>query len=406
MNKILNLLVLAVKGFICVYLPVILLLFITYEIILGKSMQLDWDRIILYAAIIGAGTIRNYMHISMEENVKSFEYLKTVIEKGRWELIEQGEHSLLIKPTFDFPFRIFIKNTVQIRYANKVAIIEGPWFYANALASDIRGKSGIWTKRATGIGALLLIIAFVSIPVLEETGVIWNLKQSVHGSQIENVEIIEINPNDVLGNTIENTNNYGYGVENDEYMFYINDHLNLIRVNKNFQDKNYLIQKPGGTGISRLNITGDWIFYSSGKTLNRIKIDGTDNKTIYKLGYPLDIHMKENWIYFINHSDDSNVYRMDINGRNLDRFLEIQVLDIALYDDRLFFSYKKDGNGYVESICLDGSDRRIELNTLANDLTIKDGYYYFISEDYTLNRIEVGKNAPKETLVDERFHPI
>lgn len=402
MNKGQNPLIIAIKGFIYIYLPVVLLLFIIYEIILGWDMNLSWDRIILDAVIIGIWTISNYIHKLVKEKVVDFEYLETVIKKGRWKLLEQRENSLLIKPEFDFPFRMLINDTVQIQYSDKIAIIEGPWYYVNALANDIRGKSSIWTKGITSMGALVLIIALVSIPVLFEERVLWNLRLSYHNTQVKDVEMIEINPQEVLGNTNENTNNYGLGVENEEYMFYVKDHLNLIRANKDFQDKNYLIQKPSGTGISRLNMAGDWIFYSSGKTLNRIKIDGTDNQTIYKLGYLSDIHMKENWIYFINPSDGFSVYRMDINGRNLERFLRVQASDIALYGDRLFFSHEEDGNGYLESIGLDGSHRRVERKVFAKDLTIRGGYYYFIGEDYRLNRIEVDKNAQKQILVDEK----
>ncbi|MEG6521279.1 DUF5050 domain-containing protein [Desulfotomaculum sp. 1211_IL3151] len=401
MKKIQNILTLVIKGSIYIYLPVILLLFIICEVILGRDINLSWNGIILYAVSIGVWT-KNYIHRLVKEKVVDFEYLETILKKGRWKLLEQKENSLLIKPEFDFPFRMLIKDTVQIQYSDKTAIIEGPWYYVNALVNDIRGKSSIWTKGVTSIGAFVLVIVLVAIPFLFDEGVLWSLRLSYHNSQVKDVEIIEIKPQGVLGNTNENTNNYGFGVENEEYVFYVEDHLNLIRASKDFQDKNYLIQKASGTGISRLNIAGDWIFYSSGKTLNRIKIDGTDNQTIYKLSYLSDIHMKENWIYFINPFDVFNVYRMDINGRNLERFLRIQASDIALYGDRLFFSHEGDGNGYVESIGLDGNDRRVECQVFAKDLTIREDYCYFIGEDFRLNRIKVDKNAQKQILVDEK----
>lgn len=242
----------------------------------------------------------------------------------------------------------------------------------------------------------------VSIPVFNELGFLWEIKKNRHNSFVKNVQVIEIESGEIVRNSIENTNNYGFGVENEEYVFYVENHLNLIRANKDYQDKTYLIQKSGGTGISRLNIVGDWIFYASGENLNRIRIDGTDNEIIYKSGYLLDIHIKGKWIYFINLSDNFNVYRMDINGRNLERFLKIQASDIALYDDKLIFSHENDGKAYVESILYDGSERNVELEVVANDLIKLDGYYYFIGDGYKLYKSQVDGKAAPQLLVDDK----
>ena len=401
MRKRQNILILALKGIIYIYLPIILILFIIYRVILGIDMNLSWDRIIVYAIIIDIWIIRNYIHKSIEQDVKDLSSMKISIMKGRWEITKQGENSLLVKPKFDFPFRLFINNIVQINYSEQRAIIEGPWYYVSNLEKDIKSKSSIWIRRITSIGVFPMIIVLVLMLVLSDLGGRWEIKKSRHNIYIKNVKIIEINSDEVFGNTIENTNNYGFGVENDEYVFYVKDHLNLIRANKDFRHKDYLIQKPSGTGISRLNIAGDWIFYTSGETLNRIRIDGTENEIIYKIGYLLDIHVKDNWIYFINFSDDSNVYRMNINGRNLERFLKVKASDIALYDDRMIFSHEEDGNGYVESINFDGSERKVELEVLVRDLTKWGEYYYYIGDDDRLYMNLINENMAPQILVDD-----
>ncbi|MFA7412813.1 MAG: DUF5050 domain-containing protein, partial [Tissierellaceae bacterium] len=160
--------------------------------------------------------------------------------------------------------------------------------------------------------------------------------------------------------------------------------------------------KSGGSNIMRLNLVEDWIYYSSGQTLNRISIDGNNDETIYKLGYPQNVYIKDNWIYFINFSDNSNIYKMDLNGRNLDRFLNVNASNMAIYDDRLIFSYREGENAYVESIGLDGSDRKIEFEDIAVDLVELGDYYYYIGEDYRLYRRDVEDSLDMQILVDDK----
>lgn len=243
-------------------------------------------------------------------------------------------------------------------------------------------------------------MVFISIPILRDKGLIWDIKKDIHNSFVKSVKEIQINPGDIVGNTVQNTNNYGYGVENDEYIFYVEDGLNLIRTNKDYEDKTYLIRKSSGTGINRLNLVGDWIYYSTGDSLSRISINGGNIRTIYKSGYLSDINIKDNDIYFINYSDNGKIYRMDINGRSLETFLDVSASDIAIYDDKIIFSHNDNGNIYVESINGDGSERRIELETLAYNLVKWEGYYYFIGEDYKLYKNKTDSITNPELLVD------
>ena len=86
----------------------------------------------------------------------------------------------------------------------------------------------------------------------------------------------------------------------------------------------------------------DWIFYSSGKTLSRMRIDGANNETIYKMGYLLDIHVLGNCIYFINPSDKFTVYRMDVNGQNVESLSQVgNWIFFMSSDDNMYSSQKR-----------------------------------------------------------------
>ncbi|MBK5252792.1 MAG: DUF5050 domain-containing protein [Peptostreptococcaceae bacterium] len=77
--------------------------------------------------------------------------------------------------------------------------------------------------------------------------------------------------------------------------------------------------------------------------MNRIKTGGTGQETIYSMSYLLDVHLLDNWIYFISHADHSSLYKMDINGKNLHALSDISIKDFSIYDGRIYFSHEKDG---------------------------------------------------------------
>jgi hypothetical protein len=183
----------------------------------------------------------------------------------------------------------------------------------------------------------------------------------------------------------------------------VEDHLNLVRTTKDFQDKTYLIQKSSGSGINRLNIVEGWIFYNTGKTLSRMRTDGTGQEVIYGLGYLTDIHVLGNWIYFISHSDNRAVYKMDVNGENLEKIIDREVSDLSIYDNRLFYSYGEGTEGFLESSNLEGQDRTTEMGIQVNDLVRWEGFDYFVGhEDYRLYRVSIGGMETPQVLVDDR----
>lgn len=402
MNKTVRNLILSFKGIVYIYAPVIFLLFIIYEVVLNRPMIFYWNGIVFQVIIIGIWTIRNYTHKTIDQDAEDFKTFKKSLEEHRWEIVEEDENILIVKPKFDFPFRLLIDDSLQIDYLDQKISISGPWYYAHNMVKDINEKPSFWTKKATNIVALIIVVSLALIPVFDEFGMTWKIKENRHESFIENIPVIQIDSGDGLGNSIQNINNQGQGVENEDYIFYVERDLRLVRVNKDYTDKIYLIEKSQGSNISRINLAGDWIFYTSGKDLNRIRIDGTENQTIYKSGYALDVHLKDNYLYFINLADHHNVYRIDINGRNLERLISVSALDISLYDNKILVSFRENNKSYVKSFSLDGLENKVELELLADNLVKWEGYYYFIGEDYKLYRNKTDGLTGPDLLVDKK----
>jgi hypothetical protein len=398
-----GLIVLIAKRLLFFVLPILIFVFVLYELVFDIDMKFLWPRLLIYTILIGLVTLRNYKYKSVEEPVESIGYLEDKISAGRWEMVENGESTFMLRPKFDFPYNLLSKDKVHVRYSDGIVSIEGPEYYVVNLVRDISGKRNPWISKITSIVFLILILIILSLPILLETGIIADLRINYHNYQARNVNKIVIQDANALGNTENNTNNYGFGAEYNDYIFYVENHLKLVRTNKDFQDKAYLIEKSSGTGISRLNIVDDWIFYSSGKTLSRMRIDGANNETIYKMGYLIDIHVLGNYVYFINPSDKFTVYRMDVNGQNLEKFINLPVHSIAIYDNRLFYSYGDEGEGFIESVDIEGKDKRTEMEIPVNDFIRWDDHYYFLGhDDYRLYRYEIGGGGDPQLLVDGR----
>ncbi len=385
-----DLLVLVMKRLLFFSLPIILFLYILYEIILGYQMENLWRTLIPYLVLITIATITSYTNKVREENLEDRLWLEKLEKSTRWRIVENNENKLVLKPGFDYPYNMLSKESLTLKLSEDKATIEGPSYYVDQLAKDLKGRSSKWMRRFASIGAFTLGLVIVSIPVVFESGMYWDLRIRYHNYSMRDVQEIEVQDQYTMGNTVDNTNNYGFGVETRNYFIYVEDNLNLVRTDKDFKMKEYLIQKDGGSGISRLNVAGEWVFYSSGESYNRMKLDGTEDQTIYKQGYVIEPHLMGGWIYFINFEDNHNIYRMDVNGQNLERFIQKRVSDLAIYDNRLIYSYMDEERGYVESVNMDGSDRRLEFETdsSVSNLSRWNDYWYYINGDYRLIRTE------------------
>lgn len=400
-----------VRRFVFFFTISLLILSIVLKDIFERHSVPLWLLILVVIPFIIAISVTSlYKQARAEEVIGDFKYLKRDIEESRFKVIEHRNDYFLLKPKFDYPYSLFNGDMVEVRYINETAIIEGPKYYVDTLIKDIRGDANKIIKLLSNISVSLLIIAMGILPLIPDSGIDWTFKRWFHNikMQVLSTDIIEVEDEEMLGNSIGNINNWGYAVEGEDYIFYVDDYINIVRTDKTFSGKLDLIDNrgQGGLAISQLNVIDDWIFYDKGTSLNRMRIDGTNNQTLYNSGYISDINIKGNWIYFINYEDNYNLYKMDLNGQNLTRLSKDKINNFAIYGDRLYFSHfnffePNDEDAYVESMTLDGSERRIELELVADKLSIHKGYFYYLGFDDKLYRNEMNNGKGPEILVDD-----
>lgn len=404
MDRNQNFIILTIKRFFYSGLHFIIFLYIFYEIILNGYVEVSWVKLIALVVLQSLLIARYFKYSSKKEKIEDIDQLQSSILEGKWKLLQREENELLLKPKFDYPYSILNNEILLIQYTDGTAIIKGTGYYVEQLSKDITGKSNKLKRRIVGIITFLIIGLAIYTPIFLKSGKDWDLRIKIHNYKMRNSQTITINDNSVNGNIVGNTNNYGYAAESNEYIYYI-DGLNIIKADKTFQNKDVLISKSQGTGFNRLNIIDDWVFYTSGKSLNRMAFDGTENKTIYSTSYLLDINTIGKWLFFINFSDNYNIYRIDVNGQNLQRFIDIEATDLATYEDRLIYSYKDNDRVYVESVDLDGNNRKTEFETYGEvrDLSKLNGDYYYIDNDSKLVRNEGDNFESTQTLINQKI---
>lgn len=400
MKEVKNWLNIAVRGTVFIYLPLALLFYWSYQSVFNMSPGIHWIFIFLYLLVFLRWLIDKYRHQSIEEEVQSFDGLDRLIEQGRFEVLDKRQAEMTVRPTFDIPFNLILDDRIFLYYADEKLRIEGPKHYIRILAKNIRGEESLWTRKSVSSLKFIYIGVLALIPVITESNLVWSMNVLRHNAFSNVREEIEASSDEAVGNSMVNAVNAGFAVETEDDIFYVENDLNLVRTDKSFESKNYLQQGEGGSWIRNLNVVDDWIYFTKGESLERMKVDGTDHSTLYSLSHLSEMQIQGDWIYFLSWKDDFNIYRMDLNGQNLEQLIDVRANSFTLHENRLLVSYEN--RDRVESYDLNGEDPRIVLEDYADDLMVWEGYYYYLDEEAELYRSGIGENSEPELIKDDQ----
>lgn len=248
---------------------------------------------------------------------------------------------------------------------------------------------------------IIIILIFILAMLFLESGIIGKVERKIEQFQLKDVENITIEDNSIHGNSESNINNYGLVAETEEFVFYL-DKTSIYRSDKDFNNEMLLIKEPQNKGKDSLNIVGEWVFFRQGKEIKRVKDNGENLDTIFK-GYSLHMRVIGDTIYFINVSDHGKIYKMDVNGKNREVLMDKDVNDMAIYDDKIYYSYEYNEKHYLEKMNLDGSEKEFIRNIKTRSMVVDKGYIYYIGDvDEKLYRLELHGNSI-ELLSDKQI---
>ena len=404
MNKTRQYLDIGIRTTLLIFIPILFVMSVIYEGIFGSSIRFDWFTVLMTLIVFLQIMIRRYQTHVLYRDMSSLKQMEHKLLDNNWEVTERRKSGWSVKATFDRPFSYIFKDTIDIQYLNQRVRIEGPNRYVEALGKELLGgndnnKESLKTKLTVLVSAFIVLMPFVS-----ESGILWEIKVLRHNVQASGSSATSVQDETQRGNSVENSNNGGYGVTDDEYLYLIENENSLTKINTLTDEKESLVDynSDDWLGAGELNLVNDWLYYTDYEGLNRIRTDGTDEQVIYDLGHLSDVHIVNNWIYFINGEDSSNIYRMNLEGGELERLLDVEAEDLSVHDDFLLVNYYTDDYfSRLDSVDLDGSNRETVHKGYATQMLYRDDYYYYIGEDMSLYRLKADGDSNPEQLIKQ-----
>lgn len=145
--------------------------------------------------------------------------------------------------------------------------------------------------------------------------------------------------------------------------------------------------KSGGPGDGQLTvdddpmeigIAGDWIYYvnnSDGTRLYRVKTDGTGRQRLNQ-DWSVDITVSGDWVYYVNNSDDMRLYRVRTDGSERQKLNDEYTLQILVSGDEVYYTSETD-NLAMYRVKTDGSGRQKLFEGCSYCISVAGEWIYF-----------------------------
>lgn len=225
--------------------------------------------------------------------------------------------------------------------------------------------------------------------------------------------------NNKAGNTIGNIRNYGYAVENNNWIYYLapnedSTEIGIFKIKNNGKDKQQLYMSE--LDIVSLNVYKDYIYFIGSATETYLEEDDVDNK-IYRMktdGTNLEvlndnelnndcyeIYVVNNQIYYIGLN--AEICKMDLNGANKKIVSDNGTGFLGITKDYIIYNSDagEESEDYVTYIMnIDGTDAKpiIEGKRLYS-VNIEGNYIYYGDADKKIYKTEIGSGV-EEVLYD------
>ncbi|TVP90001.1 DUF5050 domain-containing protein [Alkalibacterium sp.] len=387
---------LLLRSLLFLLLPAYIVLNGLYYLMFGHIMNLEWVTLVSYVILIGTLMYKRYKPISQEERLDDYSFLNRYLQSGRWEILQDNHSYTTIRPAFDTPLNLVVDDKVTIEKNRNLVRISGPQLYVTDLFKHLHNsddeKNTAWFKPFR----LAFAAVVLTMPLVRDSGLIWEWTAFRHNLERANAEVEDFDGN-LNGNTVSNLNTRGLGIDAEDFTIYMHDDRTLVKTDNDLNFQETITFPQTSFGFGHLNLAGDWLYFTNGETLQRMKMDGSSQETLFDHGYVTHVHLTENGLYFLNSADRFTVHRMDFNGANLERVVNVEnAYDLSVYEDVMYVSHR-DG---IDRYSLDGE--HIEQLTAAKawSITRQEDYYYFKGEDQRLYRLSENSPGQEEVVLD------
>lgn len=129
------------------------------------------------------------------------------------------------------------------------------------------------------------------------------------------------------------------------------------------------------------------IYYADDTSLWSMNKDGTGKVKIQEEAYPMNIQSLDDDIYYIN-QETHGIYKVKQDGSQNIRISSDKAYSLNIYNRRLYF-LDRYNQLYITSMSLDGKDKKVIKEVVANDMMVYNNYIYYITREGEIGRIRI-----------------
>ena len=179
------------------------------------------------------------------------------------------------------------------------------------------------------------------------------------------------------GNTIGNVVNGGLVAMQDDWVYYKNvlENNRICKMRTNGENKLRLNCACYGD----INVLNDWVYYSNGSGLLKVKTDGTNVQIIDDdVGRYLNI--VDDWIYYSNLNDSDKLYRIRINGADKEKLNNHGSEYVNVVGSWVYYNMNKSGGNGFCKIGINGNNEQLLNNISSEYINIINESIYFLNK--------------------------
>ncbi|MBV1709549.1 MAG: DUF5050 domain-containing protein [Erysipelothrix sp.] len=182
-----------------------------------------------------------------------------------------------------------------------------------------------------------------------------------------------------MGNSNSNLLSGGYFVSINDDVVFVGSSEELQGMYRfNISNTDFSVEHISPDQGRSLNVWKDWVYYineSDYSSIYRMRSDGSETQIVLDQSVG-SLLIKGNWMYFISHSDNSRIYRAKVDGTELMKISESEgIFSISLDGDWLVYA---NGQGQtMVKVKLDGSEEQVVTSFSSTYLTTDSGWIYY-----------------------------
>ncbi len=159
--------------------------------------------------------------------------------------------------------------------------------------------------------------------------------------------------------------------------------------------------------VDKVNVVGDWIYYSNGGYLKKVKIDGTGTTQVCDENAEL-LRIIGDWMYYRNYDDKGKLYKIRLSGLDRTKITDDIVDEVNISDDGwIYYERKVDPrNLSLSEFCkikTDGSGRTKLSDDAPSCINIVGEWIYYQSSYSTISKMK--KDGSFKTLISNVTQP-